>query len=147
MAKSIQLAFLWHQHQPFYKDLRTGKAIMPWVRLHAAKDYYDMAAILDRYPEIRLTINLVPSLVEQLLDFADHQTPDPWLELTLTPASKLSDDQKCWILENFFYANWETMILAHKRYGELFEKRGRYSAPKDMSRIKSYFTVQDFLDL
>ncbi|MBI3012206.1 MAG: hypothetical protein HYY63_01105, partial [Elusimicrobia bacterium] len=48
----IYLAFLWHQHQPFYKDLRTDRAILPWVRLHATKDYYDMAALLEEFPKV-----------------------------------------------------------------------------------------------
>ena len=42
----LYVALIWHNHQPFYKNTATGLYMMPWVRMHAAKDYYDMAAIL-----------------------------------------------------------------------------------------------------
>jgi alpha-amylase/alpha-mannosidase (GH57 family) len=57
--KKVYLAFLWHQHQPVYKNPNTGIYELPWVRLHATKDYYDMVAILDNYPKIKSNINLV----------------------------------------------------------------------------------------
>ena len=47
----LYLALIWHQHQPFYpKDPQTGLYTRPWARVHATKDYYDMAAILREYP-------------------------------------------------------------------------------------------------
>jgi len=36
---AVKLALLWHMHQPYYEDLATGEHILPWVRLHAIKDY------------------------------------------------------------------------------------------------------------
>ena len=48
---ALRLIFLWHQHQPFYKDLVTGEYRLPWVRLHALKDYYGMVKLLDEFPE------------------------------------------------------------------------------------------------
>ena len=32
-------------HQPFYRDLVSGEYRLPWVRLHALKDYYGMVKI------------------------------------------------------------------------------------------------------
>lgn len=147
MAHKIYLALLWHQHQPYYKDLKSGQAIMPWVRLHATKDYYDMVALLDDFPKIRMTVNLVPSLLLQLQDFAQNRCTDPWLEKSLIPASQLTEQDKCWILENFFFCNWDTMIFPNPRYAELFEKRGKFASREEMKRTQSYFSVQDFLDL
>lgn len=120
---------------------------MPWVRLHATKDYYDMAALLDDFPKIRMTINLVPSLVLQIQDFAENRCTDPWLKKTLIPAANLTDDDKLWILENFFFCNWDNMIHSNARYTELFEKRGKFASTHDIHRTKSYFNTQDFLDL
>ena len=37
------LAFLWHMHQPDYRHPESGEFVMPWVLLHAIKDYADMA--------------------------------------------------------------------------------------------------------
>src|SRR3989442_14449400 len=63
------LILLWHMHQPFYKDLAEGVYTMPWVRLHALKDYYGMAAMLTDLPSVRVTFNLVPSLILQVEEY------------------------------------------------------------------------------
>ena len=62
-AAAIYVSFLWHMHQPYYKDPSTGRYTLPWVRLHGTKDYLDMLEILKDFPAIRQTFNLVPSLV------------------------------------------------------------------------------------
>jgi len=53
-----RVAILWHMHQPYYEDLATGEHILPWVRLHALKDYYGMVALLREFPDVRATFNL-----------------------------------------------------------------------------------------
>lgn len=105
--KKVYLAFLWHQHQPIYKNPLNNVYELPWVRLHATKDYYDMAAILEDYPKIKLNINLVPSLLVQLDEYARGEAKDKFLDLTLKPALELSEEDKIFILMNFFMANWE----------------------------------------
>ena len=62
-----RVALLWHMHQPSYRDPLDGTFILPWVRLHALKDYWGMVAILSETPEVHVTFNLVPSLVDQAL--------------------------------------------------------------------------------
>jgi hypothetical protein len=58
----LYVAIIWHQHQPVYfKDPESGVYERPWVRVHAAKDYVDMAAMLQDYPLIHATFNLTPS--------------------------------------------------------------------------------------
>ena len=49
-SPKIRLVLLWHMHQPFYKDMVTGEYRLPWVRLHALKDYYGMVKLLDEFP-------------------------------------------------------------------------------------------------
>jgi alpha-amylase/alpha-mannosidase (GH57 family) len=61
----IYLCFLWHMHQPFYKDLVTGEYNLPWTRLHALKDYYGMVRILEDFPRVHQTFNLVPSMMQR----------------------------------------------------------------------------------
>ena len=56
----LRVIILWHQHQPFYKDLVSGEYRLPWVRLHALKDYYGMVKLLDEFPNVHQTFNLVP---------------------------------------------------------------------------------------
>ena len=98
----LNLGFLWHQHQPYYKDLNSGKYLLPWVRLHAVKDYLDMVEILDNYPEIHQTFNMVPSLLEQIQDYAAGTALDRHMELTLKSASDLSIEEKSEMLGLFF---------------------------------------------
>lgn len=143
----INVAFIWHMHQPFYKDLADGKYVMPWVRLHGIKDYYGMASILDEFPAIRQTFNLVPSLILQLEDYAFNNAVDSLLEVTLKPAAELTKEDKIFILWNFFMAHWDNMIKIYPRYAELLEKRGYYVSQKELEEKIKLFNTQDFLDL
>ena len=68
MPYPLSVAFVWHMHQPYYRVPGQDEALLPWVRLHAAKDYLHMLDVLAQYPQVHATFNLVPSLVEQLVD-------------------------------------------------------------------------------
>ena len=124
-------------HQPYYRNLLTGVAQMPWVRLHGAKDYLDMVKTLDKYPAIRLTFNFVPSLVEQIEDYASGSLKDQFLELSYKPAAHLTGEEKGFILENFFSINKDKVISLFPRYYELYFKKAKGLE----------FTTQDYLDL
>lgn len=141
----LSVAFLWHMHQPYYKDAKTGQYQMPWVRLHGLKDYYDMAAVLDEFPQIRQTFNLVPSLVEQIEDYAENQVYDEHLFLTERSATSLTDAEKGKMLASFFSCNPSTMINPYPRFHQLWEKRGNYLSDIE-SKIRD-FKTQDYLDL
>ena len=119
-----QVAILWHMHQPFYEDLVTREHILPWVRLHALKDYYGMVALLDEFPDVRVTFNLVPSLLVQLEAFAGNRARDRFLDLSLKPAADLTDTDAAFIVQNFFHAQRQRMIDVHPRYRELLARRG-----------------------
>src|SRR5262249_33004183 len=67
--RPLHLAFVWHLLQPYYKDDLTDTYLLPWVRLRSTKDYHKMAALLDGYPRVRQTFNLVPSLLTQIEDY------------------------------------------------------------------------------
>jgi len=62
----VDLVFLWHHHQPDYRSPRTGVSLLPWVRLHATKDYLDMARHLERHPGVKAAFNFVPVLLDQI---------------------------------------------------------------------------------
>ncbi|MGB9735616.1 MAG: hypothetical protein ACP5JP_05075 [bacterium] len=143
----LYVAFLWHMHQPSYKDPFTGKYTLPWVRLHAVKAYYDMPSVLKNYPDIKVNINLVPSLVEQLEDYSSGNAQDVFYELSLKPASELDPNDKAFILKYFFMSNWETMIKPSPRYFELLLKRGKTINDADIDNVINTFNRQDFLDL
>lgn len=131
MSHPLYVAFIWHQHQPLYKSpeadassyLSTGRYRLPWVRLHGTKDYLDLVLMLERYPKLHQTVNLVPSLILQLEDYIAGTAFDPYLEVSLTPTEQLTQRQLEFILEYFFDANYNTLIKPHPRYRELYQLR------------------------
>jgi len=146
--KRLGVAFLWHMHQPFYKDPLTGKYQMPWVRLHGIKDYYPMALLLENSERARAVFNMVPSLVEQIDDYANNGATDTFLDLTLKKASSLTQEDKLGILNNFFKVNFKRFIEPHPRYSELLIKKGvRPVGGSALKKIISSFSDSDFRDL
>ncbi|GBE00153.1 glycosyl hydrolase family 57 [bacterium BMS3Abin07] len=146
-SNKIFLLFLWHMHQPFYKDPLSGKYVLPWVRLHGSKDYLDMVTILDEFPDIRQNINVVPSLIQQISAYVNGEADDRFLELTLKPANKLSTGDKIFMLENFFLANWDNLIKPFPRYHDLLKKRGIRVSHGDIDKSILFFSDADFTDL
>jgi alpha-amylase/alpha-mannosidase (GH57 family) len=141
----IALALMWHQHQPYYPDDIDHENPMPWVRLHGVKDYYGMAMHLLEFPEMRCTINLVPSLLIQLQAYADRRASDRFLDVSRIPAESLSENDSLYLLDHFFMANAQTMIMPHPRYAELYQRRGpgRNTAQEALRR----FQEKDLRDL
>ena len=132
----IYLSIIWHQHQPvYYKDPDTNVYEKPWVRVHAAKDYVDMAAMLKNYPDIHVTFNLTPSLIRQLDDFQAGAKDLYWVTAEV-PAEQLTAEQKQFLLDRFFDTN-RKIIGRFPRYQELLDKRD----------AGGEYTTQDYLDL
>ena len=140
----IHLCFLWHMHQPFYKDLASGEYRLPWTRMHALKDYYGMVKILEEFPSVRQTFNLVPSMMVQVEEYARGEANDPLLHLALKPAEDLTDDDKSRILRNFFFANPDRMIRRFPRYWEL---HNAWKAQDQKGIARGVFGPQEFRDL
>jgi alpha-amylase/alpha-mannosidase (GH57 family) len=127
----VALAFLWHMHQPWYPDDVAGENLMPWVRLHGVKSYYGMALHLQEVPEMRCTVNFVPCLVEQIRRYTEHKGTDRFLEVSEIPAADLSEEQALFLLNNFFFANPQHMILPYPRYRELYTRRDMGKLPAE----------------
>jgi alpha-amylase/alpha-mannosidase (GH57 family) len=142
----LYVNLVWHQHQPLYYKNAEGVYTRPWVRVHATKDYYDMAAILKEYPDVRATFNLTPVLLHQLNDFIDNDARDLYWVMSEIPAANLSEENKRFILTRFFDANWDNIIARFPRYQELLNKRGGASED-EIDRAVVAFTEQDFRDL
>src|SRR2546423_5153216 len=96
------LCFVWHMHQPFYKDLVSCEYKLPWTRMHALKDYYGMVQILEGFPDIHQTFNLVPSMMLQIDDYAKGTAADPFLRVALKPAEELTDGEQEFLLNYCF---------------------------------------------
>lgn len=146
--KRLGVAFLWHMHQPFYKDPLTEKYMMPWVRLHGVKDYFPMAALVESFGEIKVTFNLVPSLVEQINDYTHNNATDTFLDLTLKKPSSMDLNDKVELLNNFFKVNFKQFIEPNPRYSELLIKKGvGASSGAALKSVIKHFSNQDILDL
>jgi alpha-amylase/alpha-mannosidase (GH57 family) len=145
MAKPLYLAFVWNQHQPFYQDTVKKEYIMPWVRLHATKDYYQMAAILRDYPTIRQTFNLTPSLLAQLEDYMSDA--DDYYLKVMKPVGMLSREEKRFLLQHYFDIHWERVIDRWPRYSQLLSRQGRCREPESVEAALDRFNDQDYLDL
>src|SRR3989304_6020692 len=106
-----------------------------------------MVSVLDDFPGVRQTFNLVPSLMEQLSDYASGNASDKYRNISLKDAEDLSEADKTFILEWFFQANWDNMVKPVPRYWELLRKRGFSSRKEDIRDSVRYFTEDDFRDL
>jgi alpha-amylase/alpha-mannosidase (GH57 family) len=131
-------------HQPWYRDERSGEFLMPWVFLHAIKDYAELLWIQSHYPNIHATYNLVPSLMTQLEYYTKDYKSDRMLALLAKESSDLSDDEKVVLLEQCFFANPRTMIAPLWRYSELYNKRTLYKNAEEALR---HFEDEEFDDL
>jgi alpha-amylase/alpha-mannosidase (GH57 family) len=142
---SLRVILLWHQHQPFYKDLVTGEYRLPWVRLHALKDYYGMVKLLDEFPNVHQNFNLVPSLIVQIQDYVDGTAQDPFLTVAAKPAKELTEDERRFALQYLFQANPQNVIGRYPRYRELWDRFREHGS--DPQRAHRFFQPQDFTDL
>jgi len=114
----LRICFLWHQHQP---DYRTPEGFyLPWVRLHATKDYRDLASILRKHT-VKHTINIVPSMLQQL-DAYSTGTTDELQRLCTIAAAELTGDQKQHLAHWATTVQRDTMVSPLPRYNELFDE-------------------------
>jgi len=146
MTEPLYVTFLWHMHQPFYKDPVQGEYILPWTYLHAVKDYYDMPAIVEETPGAKVVFNLVPSLLEQIQEYAAGTAVDPFLSRARRPPADLDEEDRLFLLENFFSANRQRMIEPYKRYRELYLLAGDGALGGRRERLRA-LGEQDLLDL
>jgi alpha-amylase/alpha-mannosidase (GH57 family) len=130
-------------HQPYYKDLVSGEYKLPWTRMHALKDYYGMVRLLEEFPAIRQTFNLVPSMMAQVAEYASGAAVDPFLNLALKPAESLTDSDRAFLLRHSFYSDPYRMIYRYPRYGELYDA---WLAQKH-SKSSILFGPREFRDL
>jgi len=135
--KAVFLNIVWHQHQPSYINPETDQLAGPWVRTHATKDYYDMAAMLREYPEVHCTINLTSSLLLQLRDYylvrlgpfvnTSANTldvagflkrwagkTDPWIDIALKSAGTYTAEDRAYIYRNAWNAFGMSQVMIER---------------------------------
>jgi alpha-amylase/alpha-mannosidase (GH57 family) len=122
----VHLVLLWHMHQPDYRNYETGEFMLPWVYLHALKDYSDMVSHLEAHPSMKVVVNFVPVLLDQLEDyaaqFASGELRDPLLRLLATPdLEQVSPGDRLQTFDSCFRSNHVTMMQPYPAYKRLHE--------------------------
>lgn len=118
----MKLNFLWHMHQPDYRDA-SGIMQLPWVVLHALKDYYDMPWMMARVQGMKATFNVTPSLIKQLQLYSkDILLYDRFLSLWILEPYSLAEEDKVWLIKTCKSSNYENMVLPLDRYKELYDQ-------------------------
>jgi alpha-amylase/alpha-mannosidase (GH57 family) len=97
----LNLAIIWHMHQPLYRNQLTGEYDMPWVRDHGPSQYLDHPKILAQYPGVNLTFNLVPSLIRQIEDYAFSDASDNHINLARIDLATATPEQRRQIASEF----------------------------------------------
>lgn len=134
-------------HQPYYQDPETGSHVLPWVRLHAVKDYAALPRIFRRFPKVRHTVNLVPSLLLQIREYVERGVGDLFLDVSRKAALDLTKEEERFLLRNFFSANPSTMILPHPRYADLLNRRDEALRSVGRAGAPGGFGASEYTDL
>ena len=147
-GRPLYVAFLWHMHQPWYLWNSEGEAALPWTRLHALKDYYDMPYLAEQtgFPA---TFNYVPSLLKQIELIAGGKSSDPFWEALLPEMDEMEEAQLTLAISQFFNVNYNNFIKPSRRYSELYAKRGktdswRMFSPQEIRDLQVHFLLAWF---
>ncbi|HEY0634560.1 MAG TPA: glycoside hydrolase family 57 protein [Gammaproteobacteria bacterium] len=124
----LKVVLCWHMHQPHYLDHESGRYQLPWTYLHAIKDYVDMAAFIEANPAARAVVNFVPTLLEQIDDYAtqvrgylEDSRPigDTLLAALVSPALPSDEEHRLWLIKACLRANEQRLIERFPAYRDL----------------------------
>ena len=151
--KPLKVVLCWHMHQPDYLDRIGNEFQLPWVYLHAIKDYVDMAAHLEAVPEAKAVINFSPVLLEQLDEY-EHQIRgclkgtepirDPLLAVLDSPVFPADNEPRISIIKSCLRSNKKHQIERHPPYKKLVSMTEPVITN---SSYISYFSNQYLADL
>ncbi len=168
--KPLNVIIVWHQHQPYYYDPVQDVYTRPWVRLHAANDYWKMAYYLSQYPDVHATIDLSGSLIAQIADYMNGKK-DTLQIITekIANGEPLTVDEKWTILQapgGFFDTTipWNGEPITDPNGNPIRDYWDRYTQLKDKMlqakakyanlpleeqkvAVTNEFTEQDYIDL
>ncbi len=157
--KKINLSILWHFHQPSYLCLEPegGYFFFPWTLLHSIREYYDMGRILLDSPEnVKVTFNITPILWYQIKKYLEGKVFDKWIEIYKKNPQNMEEEEKIFVLRNFFSLNYENQIFPYDRYKYLLIKRGsvlgleekvKYFSNDEIRDICFYFLFSSFSEI
>ncbi|BBP45077.1 hypothetical protein THMIRHAS_04500 [Thiosulfatimonas sediminis] len=154
----LKVVLCWHMHQPHYRDGEDGVYQLPWVYLHALKDYTDMVWHLEKQPNAKAVVNFAPVLLEQLDEYQAqvHQwlqdgtaMKDPLLNWVSGAEAIPQDiDERVKIAEACQKANAPTIINIFPAFREMVDLLNDSKLLNEPNHtLMSYLTDQFFVDL
>lgn len=120
--KSLNLSFFWHMHQPDYRG-SDGVMKMPWVFLHAIKDYYEMPWLLSCHKGLKATFNITAPLIEQINLYREPLKNDYFLSLWALHPSQLDEAEKSMLIKICKSTQYETMVKPLARFDVLYHQK------------------------
>ncbi len=118
---------------------------MPWVRLHAMKDYYDMARLVEEVPGAKGTFNYVPSLWDQIESLGRGEDLDRLEIVSRKPESSLDEEERLFVAKNGFSCQYDTMIRSSPRYDALYRKYSPDAGEPEAALQADEQTLRDIL--
>ncbi|MEM1649517.1 MAG: hypothetical protein QXX47_01400, partial [Sulfolobales archaeon] len=157
-VQPVYLIFIWHFHQPWYYGENDSYLILPWVRMHSVGNYFKMAYILSKYPDIKATFTFSGSLLVQLESYLEGSRDlRQILSMKVAYGENLTPQDIYNIVSipgGFFDINWGRIVDQVPRYRELRDKAQNilqstiYMPEEDrINFIARSFTEQDIIDL
>jgi alpha-amylase/alpha-mannosidase (GH57 family) len=141
----LNVAIVWHQHQPLYWNRITDEYELPWVRVHGVQEYLDSPRILREHPGVEVTYNLQPSLLWQLSDYVEITEEERekgglyqyigavdnhlnWTWKLVTDPGSITPEERAAMQDQFFWINGYMLHPSGKyydpRYAELNQLTG-----------------------
>ncbi|MDH7514632.1 MAG: hypothetical protein QHI48_01975 [Bacteroidota bacterium] len=144
---TVYLNLVFKHHIPLYYNPQTDRIDAPFVRMHATRDYFEMGDVIQRYSHVHATVALSPTLLWQIQEiYVKRMEPfikteksrrmkpaemdangflarmrgktDPWIDICLTPAEKLTETDKAYLYKNPWNAFTISPVRMH-RFPEL----------------------------
>ncbi len=123
----LYVVFIWHYHQPWYYNANQTGFILPWVRMHSIGNYYKMAYILSKHPDVKVTFTFSGSLLVQLVDYVENGLMDYRQELSwkIANGEQLTAQEVYDMVRipgGFFDINWARIVEQIPRFKYLRDK-------------------------
>jgi alpha-amylase/alpha-mannosidase (GH57 family) len=168
---TVYLNLVFKHHVPLYYNPKVDCIEAPFVRMHATRDYFEMGDVIQRYPYVHATVALSPTMLWQIQEiYVKRMEPfvkknksmrakpatmdgkgflarmrgktDPWIDVCLTPADKLTDKDKALLYKN----QWNAFTISPVRMHRFPELMRLYEMWVDAKGNPEY-SVQDLRTL
>ena len=160
---TVYLNLVFRHHLPLYYDVEQDQITAPFVRQHALRDYFELADVIQRYPNVHATAVLSPTLLWQIQEiYVKRLEPyvepyramnpttadmngarflremkgktDPWIDICLTPAEQLTEADKAYLYKN----EWNAFTMSEVRLRRFPELMELYEKWRDSNGNPSY---------